>query len=179
MVETVVEAEVRGLLRGCRGDDVDLLVDLTGREECVTERLLGFDVFGQDLGDLERVGVDRRPGVFQRDTVVLRDGLGVLVRILLGPVEDACDASEQIGECGPAVRVVERLVGCYVVVVDLVDRRNALGDDAGPVLDRDRRRWVPDRPGIHLAGVECRGARGRAEVDQLDVLGCQAHALQR
>ena len=43
-------------------------------------------------------------------------------------------AGEHVGQRGPAHRVVERLVGCHVVVVDLVDRRNALGDDPGAVL---------------------------------------------
>ena len=71
------------------GGDVDLLGDLTRLEERVAEGLFGLDVFGQHLGDLERVGVHRRPGVLERDTCLLRDGLGVLVGILLGPVEDS------------------------------------------------------------------------------------------
>jgi hypothetical protein len=95
---------------------------------------LGLDVLRQDLSDLERVGIDGRPGVFQRDARLLRNGLGVLVRILLGPSEDARDPSEDIRERGPPVRVVERFVSCPVVVVDLIDRRNALGDDAGTIL---------------------------------------------
>ena len=48
-----------------------------------------------------------------------------------------------------------------------------------PSPDRDRRLRVPDGPGVHLAGVEGRGACCRAEVDELDVLGGEADALER